>query len=322
MPPITIYRARRIHTHNANQPVATHVAVREGRILGAGGLEDLTGWGEYQLDEQFADKVLLPGLIEGHSHLMAGAVWRFVYCGVFDVRNPQGVVVPGRKSPAAVVQAMAAQAAKTPGDQPVGGWGYDPIYFGATRMSRQDLDQVSADRAVGVMHASGHIANVNTLALEKAGLMRTGIDHPGVPLGEDGLPSGELKGPEAMMIALRHVGLQKVFLAGDPLALSNLGRLAVVAGVTTATELGAALRDQDIDAMAAQAGAEDFPLRLVAPLRAMDLSPAALVERDLLAAVPGRGRPQHGPAEAPGHQDGGRRLDPGIFRPASLARLL
>lgn len=279
MPPITIYRARRIHTHNPNQPLATHVAVREGRILGAGALEDLAGWGDYRLDEQFADKVLLPGLIEGHSHLMAGAAWRFVYCGVFDVRNPQGQVVPGRKSPAAVVEALASWASESPADQPVGGWGYDPIYFGSSRMTRQDLDQVSTDRPVGVLHASGHIANVNTFALEKAGLMRTGIDHPGVPLGEDGLPTGELKGPEAMMMALRHVGLHKIFLANDTLALANLGRLAVVAGVTTATELGAALRDEDVEAMAAQTGADDFPLRLVAPLRAMDLTPAKLVER-------------------------------------------
>ena len=285
MSPITIYRARRIHTMNPNQPLATCVAVREGRILGAGSLEDLSGWGDHELNDRFADKVLLPGLVEGHSHLMAGGVWRFVYCGVFDVRNPQGDLVPGRKSPEAVVTALAAQAAETPNDQPVGGWGYDPIYFGAARMTRRDLDAVSTDRPVGIMHASGHIANVNSLALEKAGLMRNGIDHPGVPLGEDGLPTGELKGPEAMMMALRHVGLQKMFLAGDPLALSNLGRLAVVAGVTTATELGATLRDQDIDAMSALAGAEDFPLRLVAPLRAMDLTPVRMVERALFLAA-------------------------------------
>ena len=285
MSPITIYRARRIHTMNPNQPLATCVAVREGRILGAGSLEDLSGWGDHELNDRFADKVLLPGLVEGHSHLMAGGVWRFVYCGVFDVRNPQGDLVPGRKSPEAVVTALAAQAAETPNDQPVGGWGYDPIYFGAARMTRRDLDAVSTDRPVGIMHASGHIANVNSLALEKAGLMRNGIDHPGVPLGEDGLPTGELKGPEAMMMALRHVGLQKMFLAGDPLALSNLGHLAVVAGVTTATELGATLRDQDIDAMSALAGAEDFPLRLVAPLRAMDLTPVRMVERALFLAA-------------------------------------
>src|SRR5690606_20920148 len=75
--PITVFRARRIHTMNPARPVATHVAVREGRILGAGSLEELAGWGPHQLDERFADHVLLPGFVEGHSHLMEGALWRF-----------------------------------------------------------------------------------------------------------------------------------------------------------------------------------------------------------------------------------------------------
>ena len=37
----TIYRARRILTMNPARPEATHVAVRDGRILGAGSLEDV-----------------------------------------------------------------------------------------------------------------------------------------------------------------------------------------------------------------------------------------------------------------------------------------
>ncbi len=279
MPPITIYRARRIHTHNPNQPLTTHVAVREGRILGTGSLEDLSGWGPHQIDDRFADRILLPGLIEGHSHLTAGAVWRFVYCGVFDVRGPDGVRVPGRPTLESVIAALVAQSRVGPGDQPVGGWGFDPIYFGTSRMTRHDLDQVSATQAVGVLHASNHIANVNSAALEKAGLMRAGIDHPGVPLGEDGLPTGELKGPEAMMMALRHVGLHKAFVTGDVTTLRAFGRLAVVAGVTTATDLGGALRDQDIAVMLAETGAEDFPVRLVTPLRAMDMSPRQMVDR-------------------------------------------
>jgi predicted amidohydrolase YtcJ len=68
----TIYRARRILTMNPSKPEATHVAVRGDRILGAGELDELSGWGEYQLDERFADKVLMPGLVEGHSHTMEG----------------------------------------------------------------------------------------------------------------------------------------------------------------------------------------------------------------------------------------------------------
>ncbi|MDX1376844.1 MAG: amidohydrolase, partial [Burkholderiales bacterium] len=57
---ITIYRAKRILTMNPGQPEATHVALREGRVLGAGALDALAGWGEYRLDERFADKVLMP----------------------------------------------------------------------------------------------------------------------------------------------------------------------------------------------------------------------------------------------------------------------
>ena len=40
---ITIYRAKRILTMNPAQPEATHVAVRDGRILGAGPLDALAG---------------------------------------------------------------------------------------------------------------------------------------------------------------------------------------------------------------------------------------------------------------------------------------
>ena len=51
---------------NPNRPFATHVAVRDGRILGAGSLEELGGWGEVELDTRFADKVILPGFDPEH----------------------------------------------------------------------------------------------------------------------------------------------------------------------------------------------------------------------------------------------------------------
>ncbi len=50
----TIYSARRILTMNPANPEATHVAVREGRIRGAGTLEELAGWGDYELDDPSA----------------------------------------------------------------------------------------------------------------------------------------------------------------------------------------------------------------------------------------------------------------------------
>src|SRR5690606_4019913 len=123
------------------RPEATHVAVRDGRILGVGSLDALRGWGPVTLDERFADKVLMPGLDEGHTHLMAGTLWRYTYCGWFDVDDPDGQRVAGARSLDAVVQTLSAAAqALPPGDGPVTGWGFDPIYFGARRCTRSDLD--------------------------------------------------------------------------------------------------------------------------------------------------------------------------------------
>lgn len=66
-------------------------------------------------------------------------------------------------------------------------------------------------RASHVAVRDGRILGVSSLA----DLQRSGVDHPGIPLGSDGLPSGELKGPEAMTPAVGPVGLSRSFLSGD-----------------------------------------------------------------------------------------------------------
>ncbi|MFN0187016.1 MAG: amidohydrolase [Aquabacterium sp.] len=273
----TIYSARRILTMNPARPEATHVAVRDGRILGVGPLDELRGWGPAELDDRFAGQVLMPGLVEGHSHLMAGSLWRYTYCGWFDAVDHAGTRWPGAKSLDAVVAAL--QAAAAGGSGPIVGWGFDPIYFGQRRVTREDLDRVSTDRPVGVMHASGHILNVNTRGLELAGFARTGIDHPAFPLGADGLPTGELKGPEAMGPALGHVGLERSFLSGDAFGIGAFGRLAVRAGVTTATDLAATLLDAEVESQVALTGADDYPLRIVPLLRFIGMTPEQAVAR-------------------------------------------
>ena len=285
MAPITVYRARHILTLNPARPTATHVAVRDGRILGVGPLDELRRWGPCELDVRFADRVLMPGLVEGHSHLMAGTLWRYTYCGFFDVHDPDGRRVAGSPSLDAVVQALAAAAQARP-DGPLTGWGFDPIYFGSRRCNRHDLDRVSRTRPVGVMHASGHILNVNSAALQAAGLLRPGIEHPAIPLGDDGLPSGELKGPEGMGPVLALVGLDRSFLSGDEAGIHAFGRLAVRAGVTTATDLAATLGDDEVATLLRVTNDPRHPVRLVPLLRMIGMTPAQAVER----AVALRGR--------------------------------
>ena len=274
----TIYSARKIITMNASHPLATHVAVRDGRILGVGSIDELKGWGPHQLDDRFTDKVLLPGLVEAHAHLMAGALWRYTYCGYFDLRDPDGRNWPGGRTLEAVIGQLSGASARQ-ADGPLLGWGFDPIYFGDQRVSRHDLDRVSAARAVGVLHASGHILNVNSFVLEKAGLLRTGVEHPGIPLGADGLPTGELKGPEAMMAASAVVGLNRSFLSGDEFGIRAFGKLAVRAGVTTSTDLAATLLEPELVSLLNVTAEDTYPLRLVPLLRLIGMTPAQAVER-------------------------------------------
>jgi predicted amidohydrolase YtcJ len=278
----TIYAAKRILTMNPSRPEATHVAVRDGRILGVGALEELTGWGEHTLDARFAGKVLMPGLVEGHSHTMEGTFWRYVYVGYFDRMDPDGRVWSGAGSIDAVVQRLkeANDKLKDP-KQPVAGWSLDPIYYGNRRCTRQDLDRVSTTRAVGVLHASGHIMNVNSKALELAGLLRQGVDHPGVPLASDGLPTGELKGPDAMMPVGVHVGFDRDILACDELGLRYFARLCVRKGVTTAADLANLLPQEAVDMMLRVTGEADFPVRIVSLRRLLGLTPKQVVARAL-----------------------------------------
>ena len=263
----TIYRAKKIITMNPTQPEVTHVAVREGRILGAGSLSDLEPWGPYDLDERFADKVLMPGFVEGHAHTMEGTLWRNVYVGWFDRMDPDGKMWSGVKSIDAVVARLQEEEAKL-GDpnEPLSGWSLDPIYMGNERVNRHHLDRVSADRPIGVLHASGHIMNVNTKGLELAGLLKPGVNHPGIPLGEDGLPTGELYGPDAMTPVGQYVGFDRSMTDCDERGLRDYGKLCVRSGVTTCTDLAARLTDDSIAMMLGVTGEASYPARIV-PLR-------------------------------------------------------
>ena len=281
MPATTIYSAQKIITMNPSRPVATHVAVRDGRILGAGTLEELETWGDYTLDDRFKDKILMPGMVEGHAHTMEGTLWRNVYLGYFDRMDPDGKVWSGVKTIEAVLERLKeAEAQITDPEAPLPGWQLDPIYLNNVRVTRQQLDSVSSTRPIGIMHASGHILNVNTKALELAGLMKTGLNHPGIPLGPDGYPTGELKGPEVMTPVGPHVGYERALTDCDEQGLRDFGKLCVRTGVTTITDLAARLTDDSVSMMLRVTGEKTYPACVV-PLRFF----LGLAPKDLVAEV-------------------------------------
>ena len=96
---ITIYTAKTIVTLDPGTPTAEAVAVMDGKILGVGTLDDVQGWVTDQaveIDRQFQDAVIIPGLIEAHMHpQITGVLWMGVYAGRFDRTAPDGTSVKG-----------------------------------------------------------------------------------------------------------------------------------------------------------------------------------------------------------------------------------
>jgi len=197
----TIYPARRIITMNPAVPFAEAVAVRDGRVLAVGTVKELAAWGDHTVDETFVDKVLTPGFIEAHSHVMAGGVWQFPYVGFFERSDPQGKKWSGCKSIDEVLDRLAEYESQIdePGKALIA-WGLDPIYFPGDRLLAEHLDRVSETRPIFVYHASAHLATVNTAMLELSEITEHSST-PGIARNADGTPNGELQEPAAMILA-------------------------------------------------------------------------------------------------------------------------
>ncbi len=263
-----VFSARRIVTMNPSTPFATHVAVQQGRILGVGTKEEMAAFGPAEWDDRFASKVILPGFVEGHSHLFEGLTWQDPYLGFFDRRGPDGRIWPGLKSIEEVVARLGEiERGMESADAPLTAWGFDPIYFGGRRMVRADLDQVSTRRPVAITHASGHIMNVNGVALHRAGLTQD-TDLDGLVRDAAGQPSGELLGPEAMGRVRRVIGGGSMERAIDAASLRRFGEIARMAGVTTAADLLNELTPETVGIYEAVTGEDGFPLRIVPALAA------------------------------------------------------
>jgi hypothetical protein len=263
---------------NPSRPEATHVAVREGRIVAVGSLEEV-GSHAGRIDDRFKDKVLLPGFVEGHSHIMEGIVWSMPYVGAFDRRAPSGAIVAGANGIDAIIARLqAADAELTDPETPLFAWGFDPLHIGGNKLSRHDLDKVSKTRPVLVMHASFHITNVNSLMVECAGFSRN-TNVSGVPLGQDGEPTGELQGIAALFRTFRVLKsnpFKQDFSAAD---LARYQASACNQGVTTVTDLHSDLSEETIELYRAAARQPDFSIRLVPALASASHTPEEAIAK-------------------------------------------
>ncbi|GGP33018.1 amidohydrolase [Streptomyces melanogenes] len=161
-----IYFGGDIVTVDAARPTAEAVAVRDGRIAAVGRLAEvlaLAGPGTEMVD--LGGRTLLPGFVDAHSHV---SLIGFQAGAANLLPPPDGPV----DDIAALRRELEAWTASESGDrwEWIVGFGYDDAQLaGREHPTRDDLDEVSRDRPVLVIHQSSHLGAVNSKALELLG---------------------------------------------------------------------------------------------------------------------------------------------------------
>lgn len=185
-----IYPAKTILTVSKGQAEA--VAVQDGMIVGVGGVAEMqTQFPKAQIDNSFTDQVLVPGLIDPHIHMILGAMmYARPFAPPWDVQTPNGIV-KGLADRQAFLKGVAKIESEHKGKKPLVVYGYHNLVHGA--LDKHDLDAITTERPLIIWHYSGHDFYLNTKALAHLKVDASWAEtYIGVPLGEDGLPTGRV----------------------------------------------------------------------------------------------------------------------------------
>jgi predicted amidohydrolase YtcJ len=173
-PDLIVHNAK-IHTVDAALPQAQAFAVRAGRFVAVGGndIKSLAGKTTQIIDAK--GMMVTPGFIDTHNHCGAGGVGIEKPGGtglLYDVMagNPYEVE---QVSIASILAKLKTKAATLPPGTWVMAYFLDDTKISDKRpLNVHDLDAVSADHPVAVVHRGGHTFFVNSKAFQMAGVTK------------------------------------------------------------------------------------------------------------------------------------------------------
>ncbi len=162
-----IFIGDHIITMDPNQPDAEAVAIRGEKIVYVGNEKKAKSLiGDDTQVIELGDKALIPGMIDAHGHVAMAA--RFI-----DFINVSSPPVGPAETIDDILNLLKEHIAKN--KLAKGTWvmayGYDDSLLAENRHpTREDLDKVSTDHPIYMMHVSGHLGTSNSAALAAVGI--------------------------------------------------------------------------------------------------------------------------------------------------------
>lgn len=183
-----------VYTLDPQNPKASAIAVRDGRVLAVGSVGKVFAAAGSQAESiDLRKRALIPALTDAHVHLVAHALRR------------REVSLDGAASyEDALAQIGRAAAALPPGAWLQGG-GWDHVRWGGRWPTAAELDAVVPDRPALLFRKDGHCAWLNSRALAIAQVSAELPDPAGGAIRrEDGQPTGLLF-ESAIELVRRHI---------------------------------------------------------------------------------------------------------------------
>jgi predicted amidohydrolase YtcJ len=173
----TIYFNGNVITLDSNELMAEAVAVKDGKILAVGDNEtmmSLSNQDTHQVD--LKGKTMLPGFVDGHSHL-SGVAIQAVTANLLPPPDGPGQNIAMLQR---TLRDFMATSEMVKQHSVVIGFNYDDSQLEEGRHpNRHELDAVSTEMPIMITHQSGHIGVYNSKALEMFGINAESDDPSG-----------------------------------------------------------------------------------------------------------------------------------------------
>jgi len=281
-----------VRTIDDSRPVASAVAVRDGKIAAVGDVEECRGvLGEHREEIDLGGGTLLPGFIDTHIHP--------VMLAYFDMNT----TLTEAASIADVQELLREAARKTAPGAWVTGLDFNDQKLREKRIpTRHELDAAVPDIPVIVVRYDGHMLIANTKAIEAAGVTAASPDPAGgfIDREGDGFPAGPFREAAAQVVISAAPFPDLAVFAES--ARRTFQRLAS-RGVTS---IGAVLQTDDEGPAGSQGAYDLLAMQLV--LGSVQQSVfGMLIARDMEKITEAMGTPLQQPDDA-GHRIGAMKI--------------